>query len=124
MASAETWLRQLGACGDALPSVAGLSFQEAWAQCERGDWLLWVFAYVAGTPGWPTVAQVDGVLSRFVQEPTQHFLRAFRFLGPGRGRAYVAAAIADAAAPIGPDREVILQKIADEVRAELRPYAA
>ena len=45
-------LVKLGACGDAVawakthPSAA-----QAWASCERGDWLLWYAGKVAGPPG-------------------------------------------------------------------------
>jgi len=35
-------LRRLGACGEARVWASGRTLQQAWAECPRGDWLLWL----------------------------------------------------------------------------------
>ena len=37
---------------------ANSSFKDAWATCERGDWLLWLTGTMADKDGWPTRQQV------------------------------------------------------------------
>ena len=36
-------LEMLGACEDAIQWVSSKTKQEAWEQCERGDWMLWLY---------------------------------------------------------------------------------
>jgi hypothetical protein len=50
-------LLDLGACcgpGDAVPWVqslpAGTTARQAWQQCQRGDWMLWLWGRLAGPP--------------------------------------------------------------------------
>jgi len=38
--------------------VGSRSIEQAWAECERGDWMLELLGRMAGTPGWPTREQV------------------------------------------------------------------
>src|ERR1700740_2774342 len=47
-------LRRLGACSEAVEWAKGKSFAEAWMTCERGDWMLWLCARMAGAEGWPS----------------------------------------------------------------------
>lgn len=35
-------LTKMGACGEALDWVADRDLKTAWAECERGDWMLWL----------------------------------------------------------------------------------
>lgn len=47
-------LTQLGACSEARTWANGKSLAQAWQECPRGDWLLWLAAKRIGQPGWPT----------------------------------------------------------------------
>ena len=51
----KTWLRQIkrvGACEDAVEWAEQYnSLAEAWAECERGDWMLWLSGKLSGEPG-------------------------------------------------------------------------
>jgi hypothetical protein len=35
-------LKKLGACGDAVEWVADRTEKQAWAECKRGDWMMWL----------------------------------------------------------------------------------
>jgi len=39
-------LKKLNACGDAVKWVGDRDMQTAWAECERGDWMLWLAAKI------------------------------------------------------------------------------
>jgi hypothetical protein len=57
--SLATLLKELRACNEAVKwSAQYKTLAEAWPQCERADWLLWLCANMAGEPGWPTHKQV------------------------------------------------------------------
>lgn len=44
-------IEKMGACGDAIEWLrTQKSAREAWAACERGDWLLWLCGKLAGKP--------------------------------------------------------------------------
>lgn len=47
-------LKELGACAEAREWAAKKTLAEAWQECPRGDWLLWLAAGQIGMPGWPT----------------------------------------------------------------------
>ena len=51
-------LNKLRACAEAQAWAKGKSLSEAWATCERGDWMLWLAGRMAGKDGWPTRQQV------------------------------------------------------------------
>jgi len=51
-------LKLLGACKEGLEWSRGKSLAEAWATCERADWMLWLLAQKLGTPGWPDHKQL------------------------------------------------------------------
>ena len=40
----QTILERLGACKDAREWVGTRTLAEAWAECERLDWMLWLHA--------------------------------------------------------------------------------
>ena len=46
-------LKALGACTDAVEWVADRDLLTAWAECERGDWMLWLVGRMQGKEGWP-----------------------------------------------------------------------
>lgn len=48
-------LIDLKACDDAREWAAKYpTLSEAWRNCERADWMLWLLARMVGKPGWPT----------------------------------------------------------------------
>lgn len=47
-------LAELKACEDARKWCKGKTLAEAWATCERADWMLWLLARHIGKPGWPS----------------------------------------------------------------------
>ena len=51
-------LAKLHACEEAREWAKGKSLAEIWQSCERGDWLLWLCARMAGEKGWPTKQEV------------------------------------------------------------------
>jgi hypothetical protein len=51
-------LKLLGACGEAVAWAKGKTFKKAWAECERGDWMLWLVDKMQGKDGWPTRQQI------------------------------------------------------------------
>jgi hypothetical protein len=55
-------LRAMGACREAVYWVKGKSFAEAWRECERADWMLWLCGRMIGKAGWPTREQIVLVL--------------------------------------------------------------
>src|SRR5690606_33136567 len=45
-------LEALGACNEAANYARTFdSFSDAWAACERGDWMLWILDTLSGPPG-------------------------------------------------------------------------
>ena len=42
-------LQNLKACEEAVKWADGKSWEEAYEECERGDWLLWLFQKVNGS---------------------------------------------------------------------------
>ena len=52
-------LQAIGACADAVTwAKEQPSFTEAWAACERGDWMLWLAGKMRDKPDWPTRQQL------------------------------------------------------------------
>ena len=47
-------LKQIHACNEAIDWVGEGTIAEAWAECERADWMLWLIGKMMGKPGWPT----------------------------------------------------------------------
>ena len=41
--NAGTLLKKLGACNSAVNYAHGITIQEAWENCHRGDWMLWFY---------------------------------------------------------------------------------
>lgn len=48
------WLRTIRACPEARKWVGARSAAQAWAECSRGDWMLWLLERMADKPGWPS----------------------------------------------------------------------
>ena len=53
MATLKRQLSALGACKEAVGWVADRDLPTAWAECERGDWMLWLVGRMQGKKGWP-----------------------------------------------------------------------
>ena len=51
-------LNELNACQEAKDWVGTKTQRQAWQECERGDWLLWLAAKQEGRPGWPDRKQI------------------------------------------------------------------
>ena len=51
-------LTELGACDEAVKWVGDRTLKQAWDDCERGDWMLWLCAKMEGEAGWPDKNQV------------------------------------------------------------------
>ena len=51
-------LQKLCACPEAIEWVGDRTLQQAFNDCERADWMLWLAARMIGKPGWPTHQQV------------------------------------------------------------------
>jgi len=54
----EELLASKGACYEARQWVGNKTIEQAWAECERADWMIWLLGKMAGHPGWPTRQQV------------------------------------------------------------------
>jgi hypothetical protein len=51
----QTQLSRIGACQVAVEWAGEYkTLQEAWAACDRGDWMLWLCGKMVGKEGWPT----------------------------------------------------------------------
>ena len=46
-------LKGLGACTEAVKWAEGKTLKQAYSQCTRADWLLWLFGKMIEKPGWP-----------------------------------------------------------------------
>jgi len=57
-AELKSLLRKLDACSDAIDYVGSKSPSEAWAKCQRADWMLWLCGKMTGHPTWPSRKEV------------------------------------------------------------------
>ena len=51
-------LRKLEACDEGLEYVGGFDLAQAWKDCKRADWMLWLCGEMADKEGWPTRNEV------------------------------------------------------------------
>ena len=63
-------LKELGACGPAITWCKGKTLAEAWAQCERVDWMWWLLRETRFRPGWAHFRQISKAFG--VNEPQMH----------------------------------------------------
>lgn len=54
----EKLLVSKGACSDAHVWVGAITLQQAWGECPRGDWMLWLCSKMQGQAGWPDRKQI------------------------------------------------------------------
>src|SRR5208337_3015165 len=82
-------LKKLNACPDAIEWVGNRTPAEAWRDCERPDWALWICERMAGQPGWPT-RQMMTLAGCACAESVLHIYEA-QYPGDKRPRAAIAA---------------------------------
>ena len=70
-------LRAMGACKEAVEWVKGKTFAEAWQQCERADWMLWLCGRMIGTVAWPTRQEIVLVLCDLAETALPFFERKY-----------------------------------------------
>lgn len=68
-------LQNLNACENAIEWVGCATLEGAWAECPRGDWMIWLAMRMAGQPGWPSPVDVVVVLCDIV-EPIVSYIPA------------------------------------------------
>lgn len=51
-------LQEMGACREALAWIGDRTAQQAWDECQRGDWMLWLASRLIDQPNGPTQQQV------------------------------------------------------------------
>ena len=52
--SLKTLLKSMEACPEALAWVEDRTLDQAWAECQRPDWMFWLCLEKCGTKGWPS----------------------------------------------------------------------
>jgi hypothetical protein len=57
-------LMDMDACHQAVSWVGDRTLTEAWSECQRGDWMIWGLAMMAGQPGWPCIQKTTGHVCR------------------------------------------------------------
>lgn len=65
-------LSKLDACPEACDWVGSRSLEDAWAECPRGDWMIWGAMRMAGRPGWSSAQEVVEVLCDIVEPALRH----------------------------------------------------
>jgi len=77
MTNLKRLLVKLGACSEAVKWTNGKELAEAWANCERADWMLWLVGHMAGQEGWPTLQQIVLVACRFAEDALPIFEKKY-----------------------------------------------
>jgi hypothetical protein len=54
----QKFLESLHACSEAKNWVGDKTINQAWAECPRADWMMWLLGSMIDKPGWPTRQQV------------------------------------------------------------------
>ena len=44
------YLKSIRACNEAILAAQGMTAQQSWDKCERGDWMLWLIGKLSGGP--------------------------------------------------------------------------
>ena len=70
-------LRAIGACKDAVEWSSGKSFAEAWQECERAGWMLWLCGRMIGKDGWPSHEQIVLVCCDFAENALPLFEKKY-----------------------------------------------
>jgi hypothetical protein len=68
MTKLKTHLRLMGACREAVDWVGDRELPQAWAECERADWMLWLCGRMMDQPGWPNIKQIVGVACTIAED--------------------------------------------------------
>lgn len=51
-------LKSIGACSEGVKWRSKRDLKTAWAECERGDWMLWLCGKMVGKKGWPARQEI------------------------------------------------------------------
>lgn len=68
MTTLQKRLAELGACDEAIKWVGKRTLTQIIADCDRADWLMWLYMRMAGTPGWSSPRDVVSLLLVYVPE--------------------------------------------------------
>ena len=66
-------LRAIGACREAVEWTKGKTFEEAWKECVRADWMLWLCGKMVGTAGWPTKQEIVLLACDFAESSLKYW---------------------------------------------------
>ncbi|MDI6808939.1 MAG: hypothetical protein QME66_08170, partial [Candidatus Eisenbacteria bacterium] len=75
----QTYLENMGACAEAITWVGHRTLERAWAECERGDWMIWLVGKHHKHPGWPKHREIVLCACEIAE-------RALRFVPAGEDR--------------------------------------
>ena len=106
-------LRWLGACSEGREWCKGKSLAEVWQTSDRADWMIWLCAWLAGTPGWPTRQDIVLVACLCAERSLKHFEAKY----PTDDRPRKAIAVARAWAKNAGDDAVSLEEVRKARRA-------
>ena len=70
-------LRAMGACREAVEWSKGKTFSEAWQQCERPDWMVWLCGRMCGAAGWATRQQIVLLVCEFAESSLSIFEKRY-----------------------------------------------
>ena len=65
------------ACTEAVEWVNGRGMKRAYDECERADWMLWIFGKMAGRKGWPTREEVVLAACDCAETSVQHWKKSY-----------------------------------------------
>jgi len=68
MTNLKRLLMKLGACSEAVEWANGKELAEAWATCQRVDWMLWLVGKMEDRKGWPTRKQAVLLACLFAED--------------------------------------------------------
>ena len=62
-------LEEMGACRSAIMWIVnnGYNLQQAWQNCDRADWMIWLLAEMVEEPDWPTKPEVIKLVCKLVR---------------------------------------------------------
>lgn len=67
MSKLKKLLKKIGACEEAIDWIGERDLKTCWAQCERGNWMLWLCGSMNGERGWPTKKNIALAVCDFVE---------------------------------------------------------
>ena len=77
MTNLKRLLTKLGACSEAVEWANGKELAEAWATCQRVDWMLWLVGKMEDRKGWPTRKQAVLLACLFAEDVLPMFEKKY-----------------------------------------------